>query len=365
MQNLEIGGLENGVVNLVNRIDRQLFDMVICCLRGYGGLKQRVSPSVKVIDLNESRGFQVSTMFRIAVLCRKEKVDVVHTHGWAGGFFSGIIGAKLSSVPVILNGEHGTMYFDRPLRASVQRWLAGAVDGIVPVSAVLKNDVIRNFRIGSHKVFPVINGVDTDKFRPDNYCRVSARKEFGIGDKEILVGAVGRLVPVKDYTTLLRATARVMNEISSLKLLLVGDGFMRHELEELSWVLGIDNRVVFTGARQDIPKLLNAMDIFVNSSMDEGLSNTILEAMSTGKPVIATNVGGNPEIVLDNETGVLVPVGDHGRLAKEILQMTDKRRMRSMGIKARSRINECFSLKRMVLDYENLYQKLYKKKMYL
>ncbi len=362
MQNLEIGGLENGVVNLVNRIDRNEFDVSICCLRGFGCLKERVSSGVKIININEKTGFQLSTVFKIASLCRREAIDVIHTHGWAGGYFSGVIGAKLSFVPVILNGEHGTMYFERPLRALAQKLLARIVDGIVPVCGDLKKNVISNFKINGRKVFPVINGVDTEKFRPDSGLKRSCRKELGIGSHEFVIGSVGRLVPVKDYSTLIRAVPAVIGKVAKARLLLVGDGVMRRELEALAVSLGVRERVIFAGAQKNIPGLLNVMDIFVLPSVSEGLSNTILEAMSTGVPVVATNVGGNTEIVLNNETGVLTPVGDGARLSEEIVLMSQENRRVAMGIKARNRIIECFSIQRMVSDYEKLYQTLYAKK---
>jgi glycosyltransferase involved in cell wall biosynthesis len=211
-------------------------------------------------------------------------------------------------------------------------------------------------------VFPIINGVDTEKFRPDIGAGQSCRKELGIKADEMVIGSVGRLAPVKDYPTFLRAAATALAKIPGSKLLLVGDGASRQELEDLAVTLGINDRVIFAGARKDIPALLNAMDIFVLPSISEGLSNTILEAMSTGISVIATDVGGNAEIIINNETGALTPVSDHIKLANEILSMADERKRALMGCKGRNRVLEYFSIQRMVSDYEKLYKELYKQK---
>ena len=357
LESLDIGGLENGVVNLANNLDPSRFKTIICCVRREGLLKSRLKPHVKVFCLKEKPGFNPLTAITVARLCHKERITVMHTHGWAGGLFCGTLGAYISRVPVILNGEHGVFYIDKSRRRIAQKFLFALTQKIIPVSFDLKDDLIRYFGIKPTNIIPIVNGVDMEKFKPDKQARRLRRKELGLSDTDIVIGSVGRLVPIKDYPTLLRAAERVMREQPSIKLVLIGDGEQRDELHKITISLGIESNIVFLGARNDVHELMNMFDLFALSSIDEGLSNVILEAMSTGIPVVATAVGDNPSIIRDGMTGVLVQVGNVEALATAIRRCINPLNAMQMGGAGRKRIEEHFSLERMIENYENLYIK--------
>lgn len=363
MQSLEIGGLENGVVNLVNNMDPAVFDFYICCIRREGVLKSRLKNEVKVICMNEKEGFHLSSAVNFAKLCKEYKIDIVHTHGWAGGLYTGVVGGKISGVPVIINGEHGVFYLEKKSRFLAQKILFGMTDKIIPVSNDLKNDILTHFKIKSDKINAILNGVNIDKFKPDIEAGSKIRKELGINENDIVIGSVGRLEPVKDYQSLIKAAEKISNKIPGMKIVFVGDGSIKDELKQLSESTGLKNNIIFTGARNDISAVLNIFDIFVLCSIDEGLSNTILEAMAVGKPVIATRVGGNVELVREGETGCFVPVQNADSLSNEILKLAQDKELRmKMGRAARSVIENEFSLPKMMKNYEEAYKQLFYKK---
>lgn len=354
-ESLEIGGLENGVVNIANNLDSERFTTIICCLRRGGPLKERLAPHVRVICLNEELGFHPQSAFSIARICRKESIDVMHTHGWAGGLYCGVIGAHIARVPLIINGEHGVFYLDTKRRRIAQKLLFGLTHTIVPVSLDLKQDIIRLFGVNPAKIVPIINGVDTQKFKPDMDARRLWRMKLGIKESDFVICTVGRLVQVKDYPTLLRASALIIVKHPGTRLIFIGDGEKHDELMHLAATLGIGANVSFLGARNNVPDLLNMCDVFALTSIDEGLSNVILEAMSTGIPVVATSVGDNPEIMIDGKTGILVPVGNVEAIVSAFSQYLDNSTAKQMGAAGRMYIEEHFSLRRMVKDYEELY----------
>jgi len=202
----------------------------------------------------------------------------------------------------------------------------------------------------------ICNGVDTHRFRPGG--RQVARAALGIGPERIVVGTVGRLDPVKDQVGLLRAFSRVVDD-SRVLLLIAGDGPCRAELETTVSALGLDGRVRLLGERDDVPSVLAAMDVFVLCSIAEGISNTILEAMATGLPVVATRVGGNPELVVDGKTGCLVEPRSPAALAASLRRyFEDPRLLAQHGGSARALAVAGFSLERMVGAYEQLYERL-------
>lgn len=363
MQSLEIGGLENGVMNLVNNADYEHFEYLICCLKKEGCLKERLRKEVKVVSLFTKEGFDCFQSLKLARLFTKEKPHVIHTHGWGGGFLSGVVGAKIAGVPVVIHGEHGTLYIDKKRRAIAQKLLFNFTDKVITVSNDLKYQLIKNLRIKPSKIVPIINGVDTKKFKPDFNTAVSKKIELKLEKECFIVGTVGRLVSIKDYETLIYAAKTVLSKIPNTKFVFVGDGPLRKQLENLSSSLGLNNHIMFLGERGDTAALLNAMDLFVLTSLSEGLSNTILEAMAVARPIIATKVGGNPEIVKDGITGILIAPRNPKELADSIINLSANRELcRNLGDSGRNLINEKFSLQRMVQEYGDLYKCCLKKR---
>ncbi len=357
VQSLDIGGLENGVVNLANNIDEVRFELLIICIKTEGELRKRLRASIKVICLKEKDGFNFLRCLRLARLFSIEKPDIVHMHGWGSDLVSGVIGARLAGVPRVINGEHGVLYFDRIRRIWAQKIIFLFVDYTLTVSYTLKEAFVTRLGFGAKKIVPIINGVDTNKFRPNLQIVVEKRKELHFLPDSIIIGTVGRLVPVKNYSMMLSAAQEVIRKKKNTKFIFIGDGPERSLLEQKSRQLGIENDVFFLGMRNDIADLLNVLDIFVLTSLSEGLSNTILEAMACAKPVIATAVGDNLHLVDEGKTGYLIPSGDTQRLVSHIIDlMNDSNKLFTMGIAGRKRAEEKFSLAKMIREYETLYK---------
>jgi len=363
VDSIEVGGLENGIVNLANCLDATEYVTTICCIRREGQLKSRLKPHVRVICLRQKDGFNPFIPFSVAKICRENKINIVHTHGWAGGLYAGVIGARLAAVDCVINGEHGVFSLKkRQIRA--QKILFGMTDVLLSVSEDLKKDIIRIFSIRPDKILPIVNGVDTERFKSDVVMRQSIRNEFGFADNEIVIGSVGRLVQIKDYKSLIESCALLIKAGQNIKVLLVGDGDQRKNLHELAVLHRIEKKVIFAGQRDDIPNLLNAMDIFVLPSIDEGLSNTILEAMSAGKPVIATNVGGNREIITDRLTGMLITPQKPQEITLAIRSLLlDGKLFEAISKAGAANIREKFSMERMISRYDELYRSYLRKKM--
>jgi len=230
--------------------------------------------------------------FKLAKFFKKEKADVIHTHGW-GTFLEGVLSAQLARIPILVHGEHGTDQLDFARRRIAYRIGAWGVNTILTVCESMRDRFICRYHIPQEKIQTILNGVDTSFFKQDKDLRQTTRLKLGLRDDDIVIGTIGRLCYEKNYSTLLRAVALVARGHSRVHLLLVGDGPERGHLTQLTTDLVLENRVRFLGTRYDRLELLNSMDVFVLTSISEGLPNTLLEAMSVGLPVVATIVGGN------------------------------------------------------------------------
>lgn len=358
-----MGGLENRLVNLMNVIDPNVFNFSICCIKKSGIMATRIKrKDIKIFELHrKSKNYLIC--LKLAMLFRKEKVDVIHTHGWSG--FDGVIGAKLARVPVIIHSEQGKdiedIYSIKKRRLWGRKLISYLANQVVTVSEEIKDSLVKTEKISPDKILTIHNGVDIQRFNI-NIDKIKKKEEVGIGSKDIVIGTVGRLDPIKSYDTFLYCAKEVISEFPDLRFLLVGDGPMRKNLEELSTKLGLQEKVTFIGERLDIPELLNIMDIFVLPSLSEGLSNTILEAMASGLPIITTRVGGNPEIIIDGETGFLVPPTDYQSLSKVLIQLLKAPSLaKKIGLAGQERAKRHFSLSKMVSSYEALYKELSEK----
>lgn len=349
---LQPGGMEFGVVKLVNGLDPRRVQSAICSTTPSGALKELVSATVPVHDLNRRNGNDVRLIWALQRLFRRERPDVVHTHGW-GTLLEGLLAARLAGVPAVVHGEHGTLQLKRHQRwLQRQAWLSA--DRVLSVSSRLAERMASEMRLPAGRVTTIRNGVDLTRFSSSS--RSVARETLGVPAEALVFGTVGRLVPVKDHATLLQAFAHVSRDRIDALLLVSGEGPLRAPLLARARELGVDDRVRFLGHRQDVETVLAALDVFVLSSVSEGLSNTILEAMASGLPVVATRVGGADELVLDGETGLLVPPAAPDAMAAALRQLVaNERGRRSMGTAARDRAEREFALSTMVERYDTLY----------
>jgi len=287
---LQPGGLENGVVNVVNRLDRRRFASTVCCLKEAGEFARRIEdPRVTVHALGWVGGTDVALPIRLARLFRRTRAKIVHTRN-AEAFFYGFVAAKLAGVPAIVHSEHGRSFDDRPLRLAAQRWLTRFTSAVFTVSEQLKSDLVRFTAIPAAAIDVLHNGVDVDRFAVrEPLSRQRRRAAWGVGDEDPVIGAVGRLAPVKNHALLLRAVA---GSRSRAHVVVVGEGPERESLQALAEGLGIAGRVHFPGHSDDVGSDLAGFDVFALPSRNEGMSNTLLEAMAASLPVVVSDVGG-------------------------------------------------------------------------
>jgi len=363
IHHLYIGGMENGLVNLLNYLPESKLRHVIVCVEDSSDFRSRIKRTdVEVIDLHRSRIGLWSMRLQLFRLCRTLKPAILHSRNLSG--LDAILPARLAGVRYCIHGEHGRDVDDLDgnnrklaLLRALHRFF---IDRYITVSKDLRQYLIAKVGVQPKRISQIYNGVDTERFAP-----VAAKPEHILplhfmGTEKIVIGTVGRLQEVKDQASLLKAYALLLANAPDLAaqvyLAIVGGGPLLETLRHLADELGIADRVWLPGSAENVPDILKSFDLFVLPSLGEGISNTILEAMATGLPVIATQVGGNPELVVDGETGSLVPAADPVTLAAKFQDyLADKEKMRQHGRNGRQRIEQEFSLSAMVGRYQSVY----------
>jgi glycosyltransferase involved in cell wall biosynthesis len=380
---LETGGCENGIVNLINNMETDRFKVSVCCLERIGELAERIAPDRKHLFLVQKNGRpRLKDLLQLARVFRRERVDIVHTHGW-GTLVIGYLSAKLAGVQVVIHGEHGGVHMDSRKKVLVQRILYGLVDTTVTVSRDLQTRLAALFRVDENLFSPIINGVDAAKFSAGNSAvRNAIRSAYGIAADSCVIGSVGRLVPWKRHDVLIEAVGDLVREGRNVALLIVGDGPFRETLQSSIDARGMRDRVFLAGRQENVGDFLAAMDVFALTSSSkpssgdtaggkapqsppefEGISNALLEAMACALPVVATNVGGTPEIVAHGETGYLFDAGDYPSLTRALGTLAGDPELRArMGASARARIENSYGLRNMMQNYQDLYLSIAGKK---
>lgn len=363
VDNLRRGGLENGVANLLTRLDPARFEHIVCAVRGLGPNADRLTAAgVQVVPLFESGSesrFQVPLLVKAI---RKYQPDIVHSRNWAA--IEAVVAARVARATAVVHSEHG---FEADIAAAEPRrriWFRRIAfelaTRVLSVSYQLRTLHASRTGFSAERITVIHNGVDRTRFFPDAQIRQRTRSQLGLRDDELCIGCVANLLPVKDHMTLLRAAERMAEGRSDWRLLLVGEGFLRPTLE--AFVAGnplLRNRVQFLGPSSEVPNFLRALDVFVLPSLAEGICNSLLEAMSTGLAVIATAVGGNPEIVVDGESGLLFQARDVDTLTQRLLTVKDQPDLRQrLGQGAIERVRDEFSIDAMVQAYHDLYSSL-------
>jgi glycosyltransferase involved in cell wall biosynthesis len=343
---LEMGGMEKLLVEFARCADRERFVLHFVSLGTRGSLAADIEASGwQVTALNEPPGLRASLVFRLARLFRRWNVDVVHTHNTKPLIYGGPA-ARLAGVPGLIHTRHGQRFQARGRATTLFRLAACLADRIVCVS---QDAATLSAREGnaSKKLRTIWNGIDVSRFA------YTGPKVDGP------VVTVGRLSPEKDVETLILATAMAVRERPSFRLEVAGNGNCLPALKRITTEMGLTGHVQFLGEVWDIPGLLRRASLFVLPSLTEGISLTLLEAMATGLPVVATRVGGNPEVVIHGETGLLVDAGGPSELANAMLWLQrSPEEGRRMGSAGRRRAEQHFDVRRMVSEYEALYREL-------
>ncbi len=358
---LGVGGLENGLVNLINNMQKDRYRHAIVCLQGYSDFSRRLKrDNVAIYDIAQQDGHDFGAYLRLYRLFRKLRPAIVHTRNLSA--LESQVVAALAGVRARVHGEHGRDSYDlygKNWKYNLLRKLVRPfVSHYIAVSLDLQHWLTETIGVAPERVSQIYNGVDNVRFHPSELA-VSGPENFFRADS-IVIGSVGRMAAVKDYPNLVRAFLRLLElapELrDKLRLLIVGDGESRAACLEMLKQQGAEQLAWLPGERADIPELMAAMTIFVLPSLGEGISNTLLEAMATGLPVIATNVGGNPELVREGATGLLVPPAHTDAMAQALLNYAQNSELRQRhGQAARAIIDGEFSMDAMVRGYLSVY----------
>ncbi len=367
---LVIGGTEKLVYEITQRVDRDKVSPVVCCLDEIGVFGEKLRDAgVPVYVLNRAPGLDWSLLPKLREIIVKEQIDVIHAHQYTP-YFYGLMGSLYSKItltpsrPEVVFTEHGRFYPDvRKFKRVVSNPILSLfTKEIVTISASTKQSLIDYENFPARRIRVVYNGIDLERFSK-TADRLAKRRELGLQPDDKVFGIVARLDPIKNHAMLLRACQQLVKTVPNAYLLIVGDGPERAKLEELTASLGIAAHVKFLGARQDISELLQTFDVFALSSFSEGTSVTLLEAMGVGVPIVATNVGGNPEVVSDGETGFLVESDNADDMANKLLQLLQDNALRQrMGNAGKQRVHALFSIEKMVQAYVDLYLNASKRK---
>lgn len=363
---LDYGGLENGLVNLINNLPEDRYQHAVICLTYATKFKDRIEKdNVKIIEIRKKEGKDLLAYLRVWRAIRALAPDIVHTRNIAT--LDMIVPAYLAGVKRFVHGEHGLDVSEITGKHSkynylrhISKWL---VRNYIAVSQDLANWLREEIKVPADKISLIYNGVNTDLFRTDSIQSELIPAELSTGQK-ILIGTIGRLQPIKDQATLAKAFVILLSNNPELRekcrLVIIGDGSTRAEIQQILKDAGVEELAWLPGFIANPAQIYSSLDIFVLPSRREGISNTILEAMSSSLPVVATNVGGNTEIVQNNITGKIVPAENPQQMAEVLQEYINNPSMREEhGCTGRQQVEEKFSLDVMVHNYDKVYQALF------
>ena len=354
LDELDIGGTEQQILELVRGIDRDRFEPMVCCFRHGRKAEEIAALGVPVFQIAKSHKLDAGIILRLAKLLREQQIDILQTYLWTANTW-GRVAARLAGTQVVVASERNVDIWEQAYKRIIGRSLAGATDKIIANSDAVREYLLDRGGLAPEKVVRIYNGVNFERFEKP-FDPMERRKELGLPEGALLAGVVARVEPAKDHDTLLRALASVRKQTPHLHLAVVGDGRQTERLTALAHELGIGERVHFTGFRTDAAEWIRTFDFSVLSSVKEGLSNTVIESMAAGKPVIATAVGGNPEVIVEGETGFLLPTRQPELFGAAMANLVAApAKILALGQASKMRVEALFSVEKMVENTTGLY----------
>jgi glycosyltransferase involved in cell wall biosynthesis len=359
---LEFGGGERLFLQLALKL-RDRYHFFVATHSGGKFAHELRNLDIEVFSLNMIRQLALKPFYQIRNIIRHKEINLVHSQGARADFFSRLSGRRarvphiVSTIQMPVEGfEVG--FLRKMIYRLMDQFSERYVDRFIVVSESLRKTLTEGRGISDERVARIYNGIELDQFHPD-LKRSNLRKQLGISAEDPVIGAIGRLVWQKGFEYLIEAMSGILQDISQTKLLLVGEGPLRHELEGLARELDVDTRVIFTGFRSDIQDLLSMIDILAVPSLLEGFPMITLEAMAMAKPIVATQIEGIVEQISDSDEGILVPPRDTEALASAILRLIKDRELGNrLGVAARRKIERYFSIDTMVKETEMVYLSL-------
>jgi len=359
---LAIGGSERQVLNIRAGLDPSRFDLHLGC---FGCLNEQIAVDLSgtPLEVYKIRNFYglraIKECLRLSSYLRRNQIDIVHAYNFYANVFA-VPAARLARVPVVLASIRDTGENLTARQRAVNKTICRLADRIVVNAEAIKGRLVEE-GYPPERIIVIPNGILCPALGSDEDGLF--RQEFGLSADDVLIGVVSRIARGKGLEYLLEAAPDVIARIPKAKFLIIGDNSFnpeyREELKRQTLTLGLQDRVIFTGFRLDVPTILSSLALSVLPSLNEGLSNALLESMAAAVPVVATTVGGNPEVVLDGETGLLVPPRNSAALAEAICRVLRTPGLRNtLGQAGRRRVLDHFSNERMIRNVERLYEEL-------
>jgi glycosyltransferase involved in cell wall biosynthesis len=373
---LRLGGAEKQVVELALGLDRSCYDVEICCINQGGPMVESVRASgvpVRIIEVSLPYGkynprsyiHAFKSLRRIYRYIKESKPDIIHGYLFTA-YIVGILCGKWARVPVLISSRRSLGYFkqDKAWRQIIENYINRKTDAILVNSNAVWDDVLKREKHCDGKVHLIYNGVDLEKFKPGR-GDPEIRRQLRVNREDFVVGVVANLIYYKGHMEILDAAVLLKKEFPNLKFVFVGrDGGMQSRIEKNRDVLSLKNNVILAGSREDVHRIIPVFDILLLASHEEGFSNVLLEGMACGKPIVATDVGGNAESVLDGVTGFIVPPRNPVKMAEALkMLLCDPALREKFGKAGRSRMEEKFSLKKLLEEMDAFYRDILDEKL--
>ncbi|MBL4711512.1 MAG: glycosyltransferase [Gammaproteobacteria bacterium] len=354
--NMGIGGTEQVIRQIIENSDVDRFTHEILCIDGEIGplglaLQEK---GIHIENIQRQPGIDIKLLKFMRQLLKKRKINVMHCHQYTP-YFYGVLSASFTKTKVIFT-EHGRFYPDihNAKRRIINPLLLLATDHVTAISKSTADAVAKYEYIQCKKVKVIYNGISD--LKEHNVNKHELLKALNLSNGFRYIGTISRLEPIKNQSMMIDAFYRVKQQITDIKLIIIGDGALMADLKQHAEAMEIADDIVFTGFIDNPQKYINLFEIFLLSSFSEGASMTLLEAMSLSKPCIVTNVGGNPEVVVDNKTGFISPSNDVEKFASAIIDLLENKNIRAeLGNSGRERYLKHFSVRQMADKYESLY----------
>jgi sugar transferase (PEP-CTERM/EpsH1 system associated) len=356
---MDFGGLQRIVNQLIRRMDRKRFTPFLCCLDRGGVFSNELRDlGIEPYVLERRPGpFDLRLLLRLIRILKYLKIDIIHSQN--GCSFYAALAGRLVGVKGIVHTDHGRLVPDKKNAMLEDRFSSYFIDQYVAVSEELLSYLAEEIRVNRRKLKTILNGVDSDRFKlASRNEKETIRRDLGFEEQDRIIGTVCRLDPIKNLEFMICSLLLILKNVPSAKLLIVGDGPSRRKLEETAMDAGLAKTVFFTGNRDDVEKIMPVFELYACTSFSEGTSMTILEAMSCGVPIVASAVGGNRSLV-DTGTGSLFPPGNSDAFVKAITRLLlDAEASAACSLSSRERVLACYTVDRMVQRYEELYESL-------
>lgn len=372
---LDIGGSEKQIYEIAKRLEKNTFEPIVYCLSRKGNLFSKLKKEgiqVELIGPEDpvKKIFIISKIFtlirimrrlkRLYFFIKKEKPSIIQGYLFWDYILGAIVG-KMDRVPIILSCRRSLTSF--PGNKFYYPWLRRITKSfntlIIANSQAVKADVIAHEKLDAEKVEVIYNGIDLEKYQDSQIDKKAKKGELGLSEKDKVVGVIANLHTYKGHSYFIEAAHLVKDKFPQTKFILIGDGPEKERLRKQAESLSLKEDVLFLGLREDVPEILQIMDLSVLPSFGEGFSNTILESMACSVPVVATRVGGNPEAVIDGQTGFLVPPRNSASLAQAIIRLLEDEELREeMGRASREYVEQNFSMERLIEETEKTYERL-------